>query len=67
MRMIFWNKKEAKRLFQKLLFYNVLIEKPKIKFLKIIDLLYEHPFYDEINIYEMSKAFGWYARSYKLN
>ena len=47
-------------------FYNVLIEKPKIKGLKSIDLLHELPFYDELNIYEMSKEFGWYATSYKV-
>ena len=29
--MNFWDEKEAKILFQKLPFYNVLIEKPKIK------------------------------------
>ena len=29
----FWNEKEAKELFQILPFYNVLIEKPKIKHL----------------------------------
>ena len=60
----FWNEKEAKRLFQILPFY-VLIEKPLIKHLKNIDLLHELPFYDELNIYEMSKSFGLYARSYK--
>ena len=64
--MSLWNKKEAKRLFQILPFYNVLIEKPKFKGLKNIDLLHELPFYDELNIYEMAKAFGVYARSYKV-
>ena len=59
-------KKKAKALFQILPFYNVLIEKPKSKGLKNIDLLHELPFYDELNIFEMSKAFGWYARSYKV-
>ena len=39
--------------------------KTKIKGLKNINLLHEFPFYDELNIYEISKAFGWYARSYK--
>ena len=34
-KMSLWNEKEAKRLFQILPFYNVLIEKPKIKGLKI--------------------------------
>ena len=28
--MTFWNEKEARKLFQELPFYNVLIEKPKI-------------------------------------
>ena len=39
--MSFWDQKEAKRLFQKLLFYNVLIEKTKIKHLSNIELLHE--------------------------
>ena len=52
-RMSFWNQKEAKRLFQILAFYNVLIEKLKIKGLKNIDLLQELPFYVELNIFEM--------------
>ena len=39
--------------------------KKKIKGLKSIDLLYKLSFYDELNIYQMSKPFGWYARSYK--
>ena len=65
-RMSFWNEKEAKRLLKMLPFYNVLIKKPKIKGLKNIDLLHELLFYDELNIHEMSEAFGWYARSYKV-
>ena len=40
----FWNEKEAKELFQILPFYNVLIEKPNIKYLSNIELLYELPF-----------------------
>ena len=35
--MSYWDEKEAKRLFQKLPFYNVLIEKLRIKQLKKID------------------------------
>ena len=31
--MSFWDKKEAKRLFRELPFYNLLIEQPKIKHL----------------------------------
>ena len=62
----FWDKKEAKRLFQKLPFYNTFIEIPHIKHLKNIDLLCELPFYDELNIEKISKAFKRYARSYKM-
>ena len=51
-------KKKQKDCF-KLPFYNVLIEKSNIKVLKNIDLLHELPFNGELNIYEMSKAFGW--------
>ena len=60
-----YEEEEAKRLFEVLLFYNVLTEKPKIKVLKNIDLLHKLALYDELNIYEMLKAFGWYVRSYK--
>ena len=62
----FWNEKEEKTLFQILPFYNVLIEKPKIKLLSNIQLLHEVPFYDELSVVEISKAFKTYARSYKV-
>ena len=62
----FWNEKEAKNLFQTIPFYNVLIEKPEIKKLSTIGLLHELPFYDELNITEVSKAFRRYARSYNV-
>ena len=61
----FWNKKEAKE-FQILPFYNVLIEKTKIKHLSNIELLHDLPFYDESSAVEISEAFRRYARSYKL-
>ena len=48
--MNFWDEKEAKSLFQKLPFYNVLIEKQKIKILSNIDLLHELPFYDQSSV-----------------
>ena len=64
--MNFWDKKEAKRLFQKFSFYNTFIEKPKIKHLKNMDLLHELPFYDELNIEKISKGFGRYAKIYKI-
>ena len=58
--MSFWDEKEAKRLFQKLPFYNVPIEKP------CIDLLHGLPFYDELSIVKISQAFKKYARSYRI-
>ena len=36
--------------FKELPFYNVSIDKPKIKPLKNVDLLAELPFYDQLNI-----------------
>ena len=53
--MSFWDEKEAKRLFQELPIYKVLIEKPRIKLLKNIDFLHELPLYDELNIEKISK------------
>ena len=53
-------------MFQELPFYNAAIEKPKIRGLRNIDLLQKLPFYDELNIMQISKAFGWYARIYKV-
>ena len=46
----FWDGKEPKKLFQKLSFYNVLIEKSCIKYLKNTDLLHELPFYDGLSV-----------------
>ena len=64
--MSFGNEKETKRLFQELLFYNALIEKPYIKRFNNIDMLRELPFYDELNIAKTSKAFKGYTRSYSI-
>ena len=64
--MNFWDEKEAKKLFQKLPFYNVPIEKTRIKLLKNIDLLYELSFYNELSIKQISKAFRKYATSYTI-
>ena len=61
--MSFWDTKE---LFQILPFYNVVIEKPKISHLSNIELLHELPFYDELSVVEISKAFKRYVRSYKV-
>ena len=61
-----WNEKEAKNLFQILSFYIILIEKLEIKKLSNIELLHELPFYDELSITEVPKAFKRYPRSYKI-
>ena len=66
MKMSFLDEKEPRGLFQKLLFYNTFIENPCIKHLKNIDLLYELPFYYELNILKISEAFKRYTRSYKI-
>ena len=52
--------------FKKLSFYNVSIDKPKIKHLKNIDLLAELPFYKQLNIIRTDHAFSGYAMSYKV-
>ena len=52
--------------FKELPFYNKLIEKPKIKRLKNIDLLGEQPFYERQNIIKTNQAFKGYAMSYKV-
>ena len=61
-----WNEKQAEELFKILPFYNVLIEKPKIKHLSNIALLHELPFYDELSVVGISKAFKRYTRNYKV-
>ena len=58
--MNFWDEKE---LFKELPFYDKFIEKPHIKRLKNIDFQHELPFYDELSIKKISKAFKTYARS----
>lgn len=57
---------DKRRLFQELSFYNMFIEKPRIKHLKNIDLLHKLPFYEELSIVNISQAFKRYARSYKV-
>ena len=59
--MDFW---DTKKIFQIFRFYNVLIEKIKIKHLSNIELLHELPFYDELSFVKKSNAFKGYARSY---
>ena len=52
--------------FKELPFYNVSIDKPKIKPLKNIDLLAELPFYNQLNIIRTDHAFSGYAMSYNV-
>ena len=52
--------------FKELPFYNVFIEKPKIKRLTNINLLAELPFHDQRSIIKTDEAFSGYARSYKV-
>ena len=49
--------------FKELPFFNVSIEKSKIKHLKNVELLAELPFYDRLNIIKTDQAFKGYARS----
>ena len=48
------------------MFFNVSIEKPKIKCLKNVDLLAELHFYNQLNIIKTNQAFKGYAMSYKV-
>ena len=52
--------------FKELPFYNVSIDKPKIKRLKNVDLLAELPFYNQLNTIRTAHAFSGYAMSYKV-
>ena len=52
--------------FKELPFYNVSIEKPKIKRLSDINLLAELPFYKQLSVIKTDRAFNGYARSYKV-
>ena len=52
--------------FKKLPFYNVYIDKPKIKRLSDINVLAELPFYIGLSIIKTDQAFSGYARSYKV-
>ena len=57
---------DTKELFQILPFYNILIEKAKIKHVSNIEFLHELPLYDELSVIEISKEFQSYARNYKV-
>ena len=60
---------DNKNLLKILPFYNILIyfmEKPRIKRLSNVELLNELPFYDNLSIKEISKAFKRYAKSFSI-
>ena len=52
--------------FKELPFYNVSIDKTKIKHLSDINLLVELPFHDQLSIIKTDQAFSGYAMSYKV-
>ena len=52
--------------FKELPFYNIPIEKPKIKRLKNIDLIPELHFCDQLNIIKTDRAFSGYAMPCKV-
>ena len=52
--------------FKELPFYNKPIKKPKLKCLKNIDQLAEHPFYEQLSVIKTNQAFRGYAMSYKV-
>ena len=47
-------------------FYNTYIKKPNVSRIKNIDLLSELPFYEELSVVKIDKAFKGYARTYKV-
>ena len=64
--MSFGDEKEAKIFLKELRFYNALTKKPYIKRLNNVAILRELPFYDELNIVEISKIFKGYVRIYSI-
>ena len=52
--------------FKELPFFNVSIDKPKIKRLSNINLLAEQPFYEQLSIIKTNQAFKGYEMSYKV-
>ena len=52
--------------FKELPFFNVSIDKPKIKRSTNINLLDELPSYERLSVIETDQAFSGYARSYNV-
>ena len=57
---------DPNKIFQTLPFYNIYIDKPKVKKLNNVQLLKELPFYDKLSIVKNKTAFSGYAQSYKV-
>ena len=53
--------------FKELPYFNEVIEKPKIKRLKNVDLLAEQPFYEQLGIIKTDQAFSGYVMSHKVD
>ena len=58
-----WDNKDLLKI---LAFYNLFFESPKINKLTNVELLNEVPFYDSLNIKDISKAFKRYAKSFSI-
>ena len=52
--------------FKELPFYKKPMKKPKVKRLKNIDRLAEHPFYEQLSVIKKNQAFRGYAMSCKV-
>ena len=52
--------------FKEIPFYNVSIDKPKIKRLSNIDLLTKCPFHDQLSVIKTDQALSGYAMSHKV-
>ena len=60
------NDNSVKYYFKELRFFNVSIDKPKIKRLSNINLLAELPFHERLTIIKTDQAFSGYAMLYKV-
>ena len=52
--------------FKEIPFYNVSIDKPKIKRLSNINLLTKSPFHNQLSVIKTDQAFSGYAMSHKV-
>ena len=57
---------DANKIFRDLPFYDIYIEKPKVKKLNNVQLLKELPLYEELSIIKNKAAFSGYGQSYEI-